>query len=178
MVEAISMGSIGLMWKVLAKAPIPVRWLLRWRFPIQRCRGLVIIDPTADSVYFDLHPEHPSHYLGGIGLKLHNHLPFDVVVKAVHAALVIDSTAVLDAVLNSESTIPASNSAQLLLPQLGLTEQQVRWVRNLQREFTRIKLVFDLKIQSDIRSWEEHSTLVFSATINSGSPSAKQGVSR
>lgn len=174
MVEPISMSSAGMVWKGLAKVPVLTRWLLRRRFSVQKCTEMLVIDSHSDSAYFDLQPDHPSHSLGGIGLRLHNHLPFDVVVQATHATLTIDSNVVLETVLNSELMVQASNSAQLALPELGLTEQQVKWIRNLKREFTRIKLVFDLKCQSNIRSWDQRRDLGFSATINLGSSSIKQ----
>lgn len=175
MVEVISTHSVGLLWKGLAKVPLLTRMFLKWRFPVQKCRELFIIDSGADSAYFDLQPDRPSHSLGGLGLRLHNHLPFDMVVQVTHSVLIIDSSVVLESVLNSGLMVPAFKSAQLALPQIGLTEQQVRWVRNLQRDFTRIKINLDLKCQSNIRSWEEHSALGFSATINSGNLSLRQG---
>ena len=178
MVEPISMSGVSLVWKGLAKVPSLTRWILRWRFPVQKCRELLIIEADANSVYFDLQPERPSHSLGGVELRIHNHLPFGVVLQITHVTLIVNSSLVLDAVLNNELVIQASNHVQLTLPQLGLAEQQVKWLRKYKQDISRIKMLFNLRCQSKIHSWEEQCPLGFSATINSGDPSSNQGGSR
>lgn len=152
----ISYPSLG--WQLLAKAPWLTRWLLRRFFPIGECRTRFLVDMPGNHTRFELLSVRPSPALTGLEVRVYNPLPFVVGFSAFRLTTSIDSVGLLDAVLNSKYRIPASGHARIPLPEIGLSDQQVNWIRGLQRECARIQLNLHWRCTSSVHDWEAQGT--------------------
>ena len=159
-------ASVRIGWQVLAKLPVLGRWLLRWKFPISKCQSLLAVDVSASQAQFELLPTRPSAGLAGLVTRWHNHLPFQVEIEIHELSVSIDSSCLLTQTLNTQCTIPATGSATIRLPELGLTDQQADWVRNLDRECVRAQIELRWRVTSAVHDWVDQKTDVYLISIN------------
>ena len=159
------------LWWVLAKFPLITGWLLRWRYPLGRCKQLLLIDLNASLARFELLVVRPSHALTSLRLSAHNHLPFDVTIDLYRIVVIVESYQLLDGIVNTQLVIPSSASFQTSMPEITLTEQQTKWVQELGRECTNVRVEVYCRCKSSIQNWEECRSFVFLSSINADRPS-------
>jgi len=159
-------SSTRLGWQLLAKVPWLTGWLLRHFFPIDKCKSQFSVDMPGAHVRFELLPARPSFALAGLEVRVHNLLPFAVEFSVFRLTSGIDSFIYLDAVLNTTCLIPATGVARMPLPEIVLTDQQANWVRNLQREYTRVQLNLHWRCTSAIHDWEAQGSYDCTAYVN------------
>lgn len=160
----ISAARLG--WQLLAKLPWLTRWLLRRVFPVNKCKEQFLVEMPGSHARFELLSIRPSPALTGLEVRVYNPLPFPVEICAFRLTANIDSTNLLDAVLNSKHRIPAAGHGRITLPEVALSDQQVNWVRRLRRECTRIQLNLHWRCTSTIQDWEAQGDYECLAYIN------------
>lgn len=158
--------SAGWIWKILAKLPVITRWFVRWQYPSAKCRESLLLDLDGNQARFELLDQRPSHSLTCLGFRAHNHLPFDVSVELHRVKAYVGSYQLLDSVLNTLVDVPSAASVQSPLPEISLSEQQRKWVRQLGRDCTSIRLEIHCHCKSSIQNWEDCRSFVFLSSIN------------
>jgi hypothetical protein len=152
--------------------------VLRRAFPLAECRSRFAVDTPGNQARFELLSIRPSPALVGIEIRVHNLLPFPVMFEAFRLTSSIDSTGFLDTVLNERHSIPAAGFARIALPEVGLTDSQAKWVRALDRDCTRVRLILHWRCFSAVHNWEDqgsHEALLY---INRDGSSLPGGRSR
>ncbi|MFZ2207298.1 MAG: hypothetical protein WAV22_01370 [Porticoccaceae bacterium] len=162
--ESISYPSLG--WQLLAKVPWLARWLLRRAFPINKCKERFLVEMPGNHTRFELLSVRPSPALTGLEVRVYNALPFAVDFSAFRLTASINSTGLLDTVLNSNYRIPASGHARIPLSEIGLSDQQANWVRGLPRECARIQVNLHWRCTSSIHDWDAQDTYDCLAYVN------------
>lgn len=160
------LSAARLSWQMLAKVPWFARWLLRRVFPVSKCQERLMVDIPGNHTHFELLSVRPSPALTGLEVRVYNALPFTVAFSTFRLTANIDSTGLLDAVLNSTYRIPAAGHARIPLSEIGLSVQQANWVRGLQRECARIQLNLHWCCTSSIHDWEAQGTYDCLAYVN------------
>lgn len=161
------LASARMGWQLLAKIPWLTRLLLRRVFPIGECKRLLAVDMPGNHARFELLRVRPSAALVGLEVSLHNHLPFDVEFEAWRLTMTIDSYAVLDAVLNTQHTIPATGGARIPLPEISLSDQQAGWVGARCDNCVRIQVGLHWRCISAFHDWQDQGTYESLAYVNS-----------
>ena len=154
-------------WRLLAKMPWLMRVLLRRAFPISKCKKLLVVDVPGNRARFELSRARPSAALSGVEVTLHNHLPFDLEFEVWRLTMNIDSSAVLDAVLNTRHTVPTTGGAQILIPEISLSDRQVRWVDTQRDDSIRIQVGLHWRCTSAFHSWQDQQTFESLVYVNS-----------
>lgn len=154
-------------WRLLAKMPWLMRVLLRRAFPISKCKKLLVVDVPGNYARFELLQVRPSAALIGLEVSLHNHLPFDVELEAWRLVVTIDSNAILDVALNTQYTIPATGSARIPLPEIGLSDRQASWVDAQCDDCVRIQVGLHWRCTSAFHSWQDQQTFESLVYVNS-----------
>lgn len=153
-------------WQLLAKLPVAFGWLLRRNFPISKCKSMLVVDVSANQAQFELLRARPSAGLAGLVANLHNHLPFQIEIEVHEVRVSIDSRSLLTQSLNVKCAIPATGSATIHLPELGLTDQQANWVRNLRHESVRAQIKLSWRCCSSVHDWTDQKTDVCLISVN------------
>lgn len=160
----ISGARIG--WQVLAKMPWLTCWLLRRFFPVSKCKSRFLVDMPGNHARFELLSVRPSPALVGLEIHVFNPLPFAVEFETFRLTANVDSTRLVDAVLNTRHLVPATGSARIPLPEIGLTDQQANWVRDRQKKCTRVQVNLHWRCKSTIHSWESQDAYECLAYVN------------
>lgn len=163
-------------WRIVAKLPLISQWLIRWRFPVGKCRGLLAVSLPSNDARFELMRIRPSYGLIGLNFRLHNHLPFDVTFDAFRLTATIDSNSLLDQVLNTTVLVPGAASALISLPEIPLSNQQADWLRNLKRESARVRITLHSRCRSSFHHWDDQHSSEFLVSINADKIEMKAGV--
>lgn len=167
MTEVVTVISAArLIWQMLAKIPWLARCLLRRVFSVSECRDKFLVDMPGSHARFELLMIRPSLALTGLELLVYNPLPFAVEFSPFRLVANINSTGLLDVVLNSKKIIPAAGFARIPMHEISLTEQQANWVQRLHRECTRVQLNLQWRCTSDIHHWEGQGTYECVVYIN------------
>lgn len=151
-------------WRVAARLPAcVVGSFIRRRYADRS--GLVFY-AVGNGCRFELLGVRPMPALCGIDVVVHNLLPFDVLLNLQHMECTIDSTKVLGIPQNLSVRIPASASARISIPEIPLSEQQINWIKALNRDFTfaRINMRWRCKSKFSELDWSE--TFDVTAFIN------------
>lgn len=159
----ISAARIG--WQLLAKVPWLTGGILRRVFPVSACRDQLRVDLLGSHSAFELLEARPSHALANLELRVYNRLPFAVTTEATRLQARIDSSNVLDVLLKTTLIVPAAGTGHVGLPEISLTEQQVQWVRNLRREYTRVNFTLHWYCNSRVHAWEASGESTFPVFI-------------
>jgi len=146
-------ASARISWQCLAKLAALGRLLLRWKFPISKCKELLIVEVSANQAQFELLRVRPSAGVAGLVMRLHNHLPFQIEFEIHELSVSIDSRCLLTQPLNTQCSIPATGSATIRLTEMGLTDQQANWVRNSDRASVRAQVELSWRCRSPVRDW-------------------------
>lgn len=155
------LSAVRLGWQLLARIPWLTRWLLRRAFPVSRCKAMLLVELSGSQSSFELLAIRPSHTLVSLELRIYNPLPFSVELVVSQLQANIDSSNLLNTVLNTRFIVPATGFGRIVLPELNLTDQQARWVRNLSREYTRVQFTLDCHCTSVIHDWDTSGTYEF-----------------
>lgn len=166
MVDATILFAARMGWQLLAKAPWLTRWLLRRAFPVSECKTRFLVDMPGNHARFELLSIRPSAALVGLEVRVYNPLPFAVDFSTFRLTSSIDSTGLLDAVLNSKHLVPAAGFARIPLHEIGLADQQANWVRQLRRECARVQVTLHWRCASTIHDWEGQGTYECNAYVN------------
>ena len=78
----------------------------------------------------------------------------------------IDSSAVLDAVLNTRHTVPATGIARIPLSEIGLSDRQVRWVDTQRDDSIWIQVGLHWRCTSAFHSWQDQQTFESLVYVN------------
>ena len=168
MIEAAAIvASARVGWQLLAKIPWLTRLLLRRVFPISKCKRLFMVEMPGNYARFELLQVRPSAALIGLDVSLHNHLPFDVELEAWRLVVTIDNNAILDVVLNTQHTIPATGSARIPLPEIGLSDRQASWVDAQCDDCVRIQVGLHWRCASAFHDWQDQGTYQNLVKVNS-----------
>lgn len=155
-------------WQLLARIPWLSVWLLRRCFPVPRCKDMLTIELSGNHSSFELLPDRPSHTLTGLKLHVYNPLPFSFDLEGCRLQADIDSRKLLDEPLNIRQIVPASGFARIPLLEIGLTDRQVTWVKELSREYTRVQFSLNWRCHSVIREWADSGIYEFPVFVHTG----------
>jgi hypothetical protein len=160
------LASARLGWQLLAKIPWLTRWVLRHFFPISKCKALFQVDVPGNHARFELLSIRPSPALVGLEVRVYNPLPFAVEFETFRLTANIDGTGVLNAVLNTKHCIPATGSAHVALPEIGLSDSEANWVRERESECVRLGLELHWRCKSTIHDWQDQGTYTSLVYVN------------
>ena len=134
---------------------------------LQTCRQRLVIEcSNPGATTFWLGPARVTHGLTGVAISFHNHLPFAIEINVHRLEARIDSNSLLDSTLNSSATVAPTSSSALVLPELTLTDRQVKWLANLERESVTIDMIVHWSVRSDATNWEQSQQLKCVARIS------------
>ena len=170
MTEPTSMlSAVRLGWQLLSRIPWLSRWLLRRAFPVSRCKNMLLVELSGPNSRFELLTVRANNALAGLELRIYNPLPFCIQLDASRLQVSIDSSNLLDAVLNTRLAVPATGFGRLTLPEFSLTAQQTNWVQNLSREYTRVHTTLYWSCTSVVHNWETSGYSDFPVFVRSDS---------
>ena len=133
---------------------------------LQTCRPRLVIEcSNAGATTFWLGPARVTHGLTGVAISLHNHLPFAIEINVHRLEARIDSNCLLDSTLNSSATVAPTSSSVLVLPELTLTDRQMKWLADLKRESVTIDMIVHWSVRSNATNWEQSQQLKCVARI-------------
>lgn len=151
-------ASARMSWQLLARIPRLAGWMLRLAFPVSKCKTLLVVDMPGSHARLELLRVRPSAALIGVEVTLHNHLPFDVEFEVWRLTMNINSSAVLDAVLNTRHSVPATASARIPLLEISLSDQQADWLRVQSDDCVRAQVGLHWRCKSVIHDWQDHGS--------------------
>lgn len=135
-------------------------------FEIQACKQRLVVECPNSGAAFWLGPNRATHGLNGVSISLHNHLPFEIELNVYRLEARIDSMGLLDSTLNSPATIGPASSSNLVLPELALTDRQVKWLTDLKRDTVTMDITLHWSVRSSATNWEQSQQLRCAARIS------------
>lgn len=176
MTEPTSMlSAVRLGWQLLSRIPWFSRWLLRRAFPVSLCKDMLIVEISGPQSRFELLSVRANNTLACLELRIYNPLPFCIQLDASRLQVSIDSSNLLDAMLNTKLAVPAAGFGRLTLPEFSLTEQQTNWVKNLSREYTRVRTTLYWSCISVVHNWETSGLSEFPVLVRSDANEDRAG---
>lgn len=139
-------------WRLLV--PMLPRWCLRRAFPRNKCSSMVRVDLSGSSANFELLSIRPAHVLSNLVVSINNFLPCDVDFEIVNLRANIDSSRLFDIKVDARASLPAVGFGRISLPEIYLSDQQVRWVKGLSRDYARVNFSLSWRCNSEIWDWE------------------------
>lgn len=153
-------------WKLLSVIPQVTGPLLRWKYPIILMPQHVLIELDAHQARFELRSGRPSHALTSLKVNAHNHLPFGIKIEVARIVVNIHSYRFFDGSVDQCISVPSSASSTTTLPELALSDQQVRWLEERHHCCANARIDLQLKYFSQVWDWEDSRPFVCLASIN------------
>ncbi|MFZ5699551.1 MAG: hypothetical protein ACOY9J_12700 [Pseudomonadota bacterium] len=139
-------------WRLLV--PVLPRLCLRRAFPRNKCGSMVQVNLSGSNATFELLSIRPAHVLSNLVVNINNFLPCDVDIEIVNLHANIDSSKLFDIKVDAQASLPAVGFGRIPLSEICLSDQQVRWIKGLSRDYTRVQFSLSWRCKCEIWDWE------------------------